>query len=247
MTKVACLIAINYDGPSALAGCINDAENTKEMLVTQLGYEEENVRMVLQEEATRDGIYKALGETVVLCDRLKAKECWISYSGHGIGVPGGADEADGRNECIIPFDGRRITDDEIHRFVSRLPSCTHTTMVWDCCHSGTGADLQYHYGVSDTAGRPVRAPVIMVSGCQDKGTSADAYGLEGEMEFTGAMTTALLKTLAQHKYEVTVGVLLKAMRRYLVANRFTQVPQVTSSVPISKSTKFVTKTAFNSS
>ena len=72
----------------------------------------------------------------------------VYYSGHGsqrTDLEG--DEASGLDSTIVPFDSGRppytnrdITDDEIHHWLSRLAKRTpYTTLIFDCCHSGTMA------------------------------------------------------------------------------------------------------------
>ncbi len=246
MKKIALCVGINYANHSSmeLYGCVNDAENIKKMLVNRMGYDEDNVSLLLEEHATRYGILRALCELTVLAKRVGAEECWISYSGHGTGTyDASGDENDGRDECIVPYSGGHINDDRIHEILQQMPSHTRTTIMWDCCYSGTGGDLEYHYHFDnggtlrlDRVGRPLAAPVIMVSGCNDRQTSSDAWGLQGKT-FTGAMTSSMLNTLAQHR-DVTVQRLVSDMRSYLKEHNFTQIPQVTSSRPIDEKTLF---------
>lgn len=246
MKKIALCIGVNYANRSSmeLYGCVNDAKNIQKMLVSRLGYEVDNVRLLLEEEATRNGILRALCELTVLAKRVGAEECWISFSGHGTGTyDSNGDENDGRDECIVPYSGGNIVDDRVHTILRQMPSHTRTTVMWDCCYSGTGGDLEYHYHFDDAGtlrldrvGRALPAPIIMVSGCSDRQTSSDAWGLQGKT-FTGAMTSSMLNTLSEHR-DVTVQRLVSDMRTYLREHNFSQIPQVTSSRPIDETTLF---------
>lgn len=152
--KKALLVGINYIGiPNAtLGGCINDAKNTKDTLIEHFGFEEENVTLLTEDQEhitkkptagnIRNG-FKWLFEGATQGDTL-----YFHYSGHGSQVPDPTgQEPDGQNECILPidfddWDRHIILDDEIHRvFDDNLPNGVHCICVFDCCHSGTVADL----------------------------------------------------------------------------------------------------------
>jgi hypothetical protein len=75
----------------------------------------------------------------------------------------------------------------------------------------------------------------MVSGCRDDQTSADAYIAR---ESQGAMTWALLSTLAATRYDVTCFTLLRKMRKALTSKRMSQVPQLSASRPLQHTSVF---------
>jgi len=78
------------------------------------------------------------------------------------------------------------------------------------------------------------ADVIMISGCRDEQTSADAKLSE---ESSGVMSYALRFTL-QNKPEPTLIELLNDMRDFLIEKKFPQIPQMSTSHEIDPSSKF---------
>lgn len=84
------------------------------------------------------------------------------------------------------------------------------------------------------------ADVVMISGCKDHQTSADAHI---DNQYSGAITKALHETLNKRP-KMSFHHLLQSMRRYLKRGRYTQVPQMSSEklldlaepVPVASST-----------
>ena len=84
MTKRALLVGINYvnnDADTRLTGCIEDVENIKEMLITKLGYSEEDIMLLKDTDAQRmptgKNIYKALRS--VIQQSNPNDELWFHY------------------------------------------------------------------------------------------------------------------------------------------------------------------------
>jgi hypothetical protein len=137
----ALLIGINeYLELPDLRGAANDVERMRGLLIQRYGFEPENVTVLLNEQATRQGILTALDD---LGERVGPEDTvWIHYSGHGSQVPdGNGDEEDGLDETICPHDARTegvadITDDEFDGRISRL-NVAWVVATLDSCHSGT--------------------------------------------------------------------------------------------------------------
>jgi len=74
---------------------------------------------------------------------------FIQYSGHGSYVPdNNADEPDGKDECICPYDIFKkngtpnfITDDELHEVYSMKHKDAKLVIISDSCHSGSNAKM----------------------------------------------------------------------------------------------------------
>ncbi|CAE7338422.1 MCA1 [Symbiodinium sp. CCMP2456] len=163
------------------------------------------------------------------------------YSGHGSQRrDSSGDEADGKDETIVPCDFNRsgmIADDELRRMlVDGLPKSCRLTVIMDCCHSGTGMDLSYkarvlHDGsltiraVSSRRRHPTGAEVVLLSGCRDVQTSADISGGVAGNKAAGAMTTAFRKVISK-KRDISYHHLLLEMRSFLKQHNFDQVPQL---------------------
>jgi hypothetical protein len=69
----------------------------------------------------------------------------------------------------------------------------------------------------------LNADVVVIAGCTDSGTSADAY-LEGQNQ--GAMTYSFCKVLRTLKGSCSLGVLQDKMRMLLQSGGYSQVPQL---------------------
>lgn len=237
MSKKALIVGINYNGSSAqLNGCINDADNMLQELKKQ-GYSEEHIRLLTDDtfdKPTRSNILKGL-LTLILSG---ASRLFFHYSGHGASVyDRNGDEEDGRDETLVPIDYEEnglILDDEIRGILCCLREDQKLTCVMDCCHSGTGMDLTYNlferYGgryltmKADSKHLPTRGQCIMISGCQDSQTSADAF--IGN-EYKGAMTHSFLKSINEPKTR-TYEDLIRRMRKILETEGYTQIPNLSS-------------------
>jgi hypothetical protein len=80
---------------------------------------------------------------------------FVSFSGHGGQVrDASGDEDDGYDESIIPVDfqtaGQIVDDDILKNLVKPMCEGVHCTILMDCCHSGTVADLPYKLGADDS-------------------------------------------------------------------------------------------------
>lgn len=241
MTKFALLIGINYRGSSnELNGCINDVEKMKVSLLERFNYEESNIIVMTEDQPdnfkpTALNIMNQLGSLIIKAYYKKADEIWLHYSGHGSFVNDtNGDESDMKDEVIVPLDHDKvgfISDDLLHNYMEYLPEQTRFFCLFDCCHSGSILDLKHRYLGNDkyhleNNKSGIKGNVVMISGCKDNQTSADALI---ESKWAGAMTSAFLDSLEKNNYKVTYYYLLDSMRDYLKKNGYTQIPQLTSS------------------
>ena len=149
----ALLIGINeYPDPAnRLEGCVNDTFLFSSAL-QEIGFEAEDIRVVLNERATADGIRERL--KWLLEDVGDGMERVLFYSGHGAQLPAynAAETVDHVDECLVPVDFNcqretAITDDDFYKLYSDLPFSAKFFGVFDCCHSG---------GITREGGRKVR-------------------------------------------------------------------------------------------
>lgn len=138
----ALLVGVNdYPNPAdRLEGCVNDVYLMSALLQEQ-GFDPKDIRVVLNERATADGIRERL--EWLLEGSGKGDQRFFFYSGHGAQLPGygGKEEVDHLDECLVPFDfdwskEKAVTDDWFCGLYSQLPYETNFTAVLDCCHSG---------------------------------------------------------------------------------------------------------------
>lgn len=254
--KKCLLIGINYVGTRAqLRGCINDTENLKKFLIDNKYFKEENITMMndyLKGDyyPSRENIIKQF-ENIVEFSLLhpnKKVEIFVSYSGHGTYVKDlNGDEDDGNDEVLCPIDFEKagiITDDYIfEHFVLKLPENTRVVFLSDCCNSGTILDLKYNYNINpdkmkESRNSESKCKIVMLSGCRDDQTSADAYiaGSDNKYKFQGAMTAAFLDCYYD---KISNEDLLEKIRVWLKNKRMTQVPQLSSGKKINMSKAFM--------
>eukprot|EP00386_Alphamonas_edax_P011141 GDKI01035444.1.p1 GENE.GDKI01035444.1~~GDKI01035444.1.p1 ORF type:complete len:370 (-),score=115.02 GDKI01035444.1:55-1164(-) len=160
-TRKSVLIGINYFGqkPGELRGCHNDVETIKRFITKQGFPSNPQQQKVLLDgkgdpttEPTRDNIIAAMKWLV---SGAKAGDVlYMHYSGHGGSLKDdNGDEADGRDETMVPVDYKekgQIRDDLIYDILVRaLPAGVRLTVIFDCCHSGTLMDLPYVFKANE--------------------------------------------------------------------------------------------------
>eukprot|EP00591_Stephanopyxis_turris_P004027 CAMPEP_0195508788 /NCGR_PEP_ID=MMETSP0794_2-20130614/1898_1 /TAXON_ID=515487 /ORGANISM="Stephanopyxis turris, Strain CCMP 815" /LENGTH=682 /DNA_ID=CAMNT_0040635841 /DNA_START=21 /DNA_END=2069 /DNA_ORIENTATION=+ len=250
--RKALLIGINYKGTRAeLKGCVNDAKNMKQLLISQ-GFPSDSSHMVVlvDERNSHNKNYLPTHNNILkafqwLIDGLSEGDvAFFHFSGHGAQTPDKTGhEADGFNETILPLDFQKhgqITDDTIFgSIVYPLPSGVRMTAIMDCCHSGTGLDLPFEfkldrYGskasgqgrwVTETNPAHSQADVLLFSGCEDSQTSADTFD---KYQAGGAMTQSFIKAYQQNPRQ-TYPQLLQNIHTHLKRRGFSQRPQLTTS------------------
>jgi hypothetical protein len=226
---------------------INDANNIRDTLLQHFSYNNFTVLTDLTEtKPTKQNIINSL--TNLLVNSRKGDSLFFLYSGHGTcTIDLNNDETDGQDEMIVPLDATGIStcilDDEFNDIIrTNLKEGVKLFMLFDCCFSGTMADLKYNYftrlhdsdnitinpNALETIGQ-----VIMISGCRDSQTSADTivnYG--GQNIYSGAMTFSFLKTIQELGTKISLKTLFENMRKILRENQYSQIPQLSSGTLI---------------
>jgi hypothetical protein len=233
-TKKALLVGINYVGTdNALNGCIHDAENIASRLV---GFK--TISMLTDYTAMKPTKTNIVREFTKLVSGAVSGDCLLfTFSGHGSQVTDWSlDEADGKDEGLYTLDNKLIVDDELKLIIRRYlkPGVTLFVLT-DCCHSGTIMDLKYNYidYSENSRNAETSGNVIMISGCRDEQTSADAF-INGKSQ--GAMTWAFLANLRK---DITWRKLVENMCFSLKESGYTQVPKISSGRFINLDSKFL--------
>ncbi|TCD60226.1 hypothetical protein EIP91_010534 [Steccherinum ochraceum] len=160
--KKALLIAVGYPQLEPwdmnLPGTHRDPITARDLLLDVYDWKTEDITILMDDgkcvDPTRDNIMQAMEDLVA--DAQSGDQFVFMFSGHGGQVPDeNDDEEDGYDEVIWPLDIKvnpaddktyeenYILDDDIHKIlIDSLPGETRLVMLFDCCHSGTAADLE---------------------------------------------------------------------------------------------------------
>jgi len=231
--KKALLIGINYTGtPNELYGCINDVNCIKDR-ISNAGFNDINIITDLTvKKATKVNILSEFKN--MLINSQTGDLLFFLYSGHGsYTLDRNGDEKNGYDEMIVSCDLQGILDDELKTIIQTYlkPDVTLFAM-FDSCFSGSVLDLKFQYLDSlnydkyteNAKDLETNGNVIMISGCTDKQTSADAFI---NNKANGAMVWSLLEGLKQIP-NCTWRELVKTMRDLLKKSKFEQIPQLSS-------------------
>ncbi|MES9900694.1 MAG: caspase family protein [Sedimenticola sp.] len=144
-TSRALVVGINeYENASPLGYAVNDAEEINDILISELGFEEENVVYLADKEATKSNILRSFlrfsNDDVKVDDRL-----FVFFAGHGHTRSG----VKGEVGCLVPYDANMedfstfIRWDELTRN-AELIRAKHILFVMDACYGGLAVhrDLQ---------------------------------------------------------------------------------------------------------
>lgn len=136
-TSRALIIGINqYENASPLGYAVNDAKEISEILISELGFEKENVTYLVDKEATKSNILRSFlrfsNEDVKVDDRL-----FVFFAGHGHTKAG----IKGEVGYLVPYDADMddystfIRWDELTRN-AELIRAKHILFVMDACYGG---------------------------------------------------------------------------------------------------------------
>lgn len=137
-----------------IEGCVNDTQLLREFLISKLGFRDDDIEILVNEQATEAAIRKAVQRWLIE-DTQPGDRVFFAYAGHGTRVPDeedGDEEKDGMDEAlavhdvapkepimfskpVIPASGY-IRDDEVSRWIASLHG-RQVVMLFDSCHSGT--------------------------------------------------------------------------------------------------------------
>lgn len=215
----AGLVGINKYPGAPLNGCVNDARSVHDVLTGKYGFKENQIRCLLDEEATTANIIAML--KWVAADAKPGDRRYVHLSGHGTqdAIIDVGSEPDRLNEifCPVDFDWKpehMIVDKQFVNIFSAIPKGVCFNWCSDSCHSGDlsrriiqGLTLKprSYPNVPDAVkarikklkrSRGVRDTALEVgyiSGCKSDQTSADVGDSNGN--FYGAFTHYFLQAL----------------------------------------------------
>lgn len=182
-------VGINTYPGNELAGCVNDALDWADALQNR-GSE----GIVLTDgQATSERIRETL---IGILDRAQSGDRVVwTYSGHGTWVPDkDGDEADQKDECIVPVDYRQagfITDDLIYRILSNhRRRGVQLLSVFDSCYSGSATRFA-DFGPAHSHDRRVPRfmhPSALLSGAElDRALAVEDKAASGKPRSAGVL------------------------------------------------------------
>lgn len=256
----ALVVGMNYKRTNyELKGCINDAIAFKDMLINTYGYNDVKLITDSEQPVTKQVLLDAIK---VLVDKIKPKDRIAFYfSGHGQQKEN-SQEVDGLDEMLQCSNGEFCTDDEIwNNLITKVPPKTRLSMFFDCCHSGSMADLKYNFiftpftdnmfTTSIENNNDVSGDITCLSACYDRQESGDGFavsqmvkGENGKFQLMmgephGVFSYFLMKTLTECSYNIECSDLLKALSKYFDENGYkSQNPQFSCSIPAAFYSKF---------
>ena len=170
--KKAFLIGIDYincDPSVRLHGCIDDVLSTKQMLINDLGYEEQNITVLTDDQTNPSNQPSTMNIFNILKSHIEESanydEYWFHYSGHGSQMAdNNNEETDGQDEIIIPstYATEGVINDDLLRLLFNQIKCK-TMLVFDCCHSGSICDLPHQYRYTNNESDLVYCLIIVIA------------------------------------------------------------------------------------
>ncbi len=156
MSIRALLVGINRYQKLPLRGCVNDVALMQALLREQYGVEDGQMRVLLDEAATLQGLTEGLrwlAETDP-ADSSTPPVRLFHFSGHGLQIADTTGtEPDGKTEALAPLDYQTagaLTDDALRAIYDQVDPATHLLLLMDCCHAGDihfapEADIVYRF------------------------------------------------------------------------------------------------------
>src|ERR1700689_1051287 len=195
-----------------LEGSLNDVESIRQLLITRYGFEEKNIHVLTDAEATHanilDAIQKYLAEPASPGD-----VSFFYYAGHGSQMHNSLTaEEDKQDETTVPADSYKgtmdIRDKEYARaFMKVIEKGAVLTAVFDSCHSGSIARGYSRFdrvralppdprdSRDDYSGPfPEKRGALIIAAAQDIESAAEGRDENGNEH--GAFTAALMKVLS---------------------------------------------------
>ena len=123
----------------SLDGCVNDAKAVKGILMSRFGFKNNEIKIMLDQEASRDSILKAM--IGLAKESSKGDIIFIYYAGHGVNLLNSRSDKKGFSQGILAADIFRkessvvIDHDQKRIFNQIIKNKAILTVVYDCCYS----------------------------------------------------------------------------------------------------------------
>lgn len=187
----ALIIGINkYQNLNNLEYAVNDAKSIKKVLIDKYNYKEENIKMLIDKDATKDNIMNSFYE--IAQNTCNDDSVLIFYAGHGINYQAGLKD----KGYLVPYNG---TEQNLNTLISlntimdesELFRAKHIFYIMDACYSGLAlqrASIGSKRFLKDMLRRQGRQ--ILTAGKSDQ-TVKDAGGKTNNSIFTSYLLEGL--------------------------------------------------------
>lgn len=131
----ALIIGINkYENLPVLEYAVNDAKAVRDILIEKFNYKEENIKLLVDEQATNKNI---MDEYYNLINNTAINDSVLVFAGHGSTYP----SIDKDKGFLVPCDGTEIKMNTLiswDRLIndSELIRAKHIFFIMDACYSG---------------------------------------------------------------------------------------------------------------
>lgn len=143
----------NLSERAQLEGCVRDAREVARLLESRFGFPASQIKLLLDGQATRDGILTAMKE---LAGQVQENDAVVvHYSGHGSQRQARTEDvsrASVMEETLVahdsghddPHPNQDISSLELRDWIAGLTQKTpNVTLILDCCHSGGIATVRH--------------------------------------------------------------------------------------------------------
>jgi hypothetical protein len=228
-----------------LEGSLNDVGSIHQLLVTRYGFDENNIHILTEAEASHDNILHAI-QTYLADAASPGDISFFYYAGHGSQMKNSKSwKADKQDETTVPSDSYKgttdIRDKEYARaFMKVINKGATLTAIFDSCHSGAvtrgyskfnrirAAEPDPRDSMDDYSGPfPEKSGALVFAAAQDIESAAE--GRDEHNVDHGAFTAALIKVLSSAPINESANDIFEQTFALMRSSGASQVPVISGT------------------
>ena len=226
--KYALIIGINDCGTlGTLENAENDAIELKDILIEKYNYKEENVKLLLGSDATKNNINDCLYGYGL--DTMANDSILIYYAGHGTTILDGKQNHTG---FLVPYGGSELNYNTLILWseivnATKISKAKHVFFIFDACYSGLAFNRCANLGESRFASEVMRrySRQALTAGKGDQ-TVSDAKGpMANHSLFTGYLLKYLTETNVEENIISATSVMSYVYNNVSKNSNTQQIPQ----------------------
>jgi hypothetical protein len=217
----ALLIGIDTYAKNAIRGSVSGLCKLENVLINKFGYFEEDIKKLINEEATKNAISFYL--TKLINEAKDGDKLIVFFSGHGTYN----NNANGRMEGICPFDfdpnasESSFSEKDLKDLFKKIEDKNiKLLLICDSCYSGGILDQDPSFTCDDSFGNKV----TILSSCS-RVRYAHSY-LFDELDYYGAFTYILVKNLENITINRSLGNLMDRVISEIKELNLAQIPRI---------------------